>query len=155
MGSIFPQSAQIDPPVLTGRQTQINKTNPDVAYAYMLANYWTVIWYSTCVGVVCFTMLSIFSYFPDDGMRRNTKQVRKNRAEIIASLRVTDDLIHQLAAAKCISDHQEKHLSTLPLSRRSSRLLNMMLLKNIQDYKMFIGVLRRTARKDIAVLLCM
>ena len=31
----------------------------------------------------------------------------------------------------------------------------MMLLKSVQDYKSFIGVLRRTAREDIAVLLGM
>ena len=100
-------------------------------------------------------MFSIFSHFPDDGMRRMTKQLRKNRVEVIASLNVTDDLIHQLAAAECISDRQQKHMSSSPLDKRSSRLLNMMLLKDIQKYKMFIGVLRRAAREDIAVLLGM
>ena len=105
--------------------------------------------------VSCFTMLSMFTHFPDDGMRRMTRQLRKNRVEVIESLSVTGDLIGQLVAAKCISDRQKKHLSTLPLSRRGSKLLNIMILKNIQDYKMFIDVLRRTAREDIAVLLGM
>ena len=108
-----------------------------------------------CVCLIC-TMLSIyFLYFPDDGMRRMAKQLQRNKVEVIASLVVSDDLIHQLAVAMCISDRQEKHLSASPLSRRSSRLLNMMLLKNIQDYKMFIDVLRRAAREDIAILLGM
>ena len=98
-------------------------------------------------------MFSIFVLIADEGMRGMTKQLRKNRVEIVKSLKVTDDLITELNAGECISDRQHKHLLKLPLSRRSSKLLDLMLLKNILEYETFIGVLLRTERVKIAVML--
>ena len=98
-------------------------------------------------------MLSIILLIADEGMRKNTRQLRKNRMEIVELLSVTANLITELNAAECISDRQQKHLSALPLSRRGLKLLNMMLLKNVHEYNTCIDVLRRTGRADIALLL--
>jgi len=122
-----------------------------VFYQWIKLNPVTLCFYLFCNCLI----LSMFSLAADEGMRRMVKRQRKNQVEILASLKVTDDLIDQLVEANCISDRQRNHLKKSPLSKRSRRLLNTMILKNIEEYRMFINIMRRTGRQHIAVLLGM